>query len=436
MGKKRALLKPERVDRAECVGCDRCVPQPELLLDMVSHVRVGAREARSEAASQLAYGGLVILGLRRRNSGDAWRRMATQVRPEFSSEHVPQRDRPQLRERCILGQLGTEARANKLHELARRFLRFDGAVACVAGEPLCKQPVVPRCVVKDSFQDRRWLGRGRVSRSTGEVLVGDPVWREHLVDNPVRVPQTKHVTSKSLQLWFVAYARLLELHENRTAPIALGPGQIDDYVRRNIAAHVRLDEGPELEVRVLVLRDVRRQSGNRDWRDDTSCLWHSPHFRNKGSELLSSVVPNNDTAIFDAFRQVPCNVILERMHQGAPSSAGTSGRRRPPRPRPRLPVATGASSRLFNAAFTAGEARSRTSSSMDRVGDFRDVHLPSVLSTQKICSTPWAIARLRSVAHFGRTRSGHRCIARCTQSCSPSQSASQVAFSSCCHCLC
>ena len=60
--------------------------------------------------------------------------------------------------------------------------------------------------------------------------------------------------------------------------------------------------------------------------------------------------------------------------------------------------------------------RSRTSSSTGRVGVFRAVHFPSVPSTQNTSSSPWAMARLRSVAHFGTTRSGHRCIARCAQS--------------------
>ena len=38
------------------------------------------------------------------------------------------------------------------------------------------------------------------------------------------------------------------------------------------------------------------------------------------------------------------------------------------------------------------------------------------------------MARLRSLAHFGTTRSGQRCIARWAQSYLPSQSASQVDF--------
>ncbi len=46
------------------------------------------------------------------------------------------------------------------------------------------------------------------------------------------------------------------------------------------------------------------------------------------------------------------------------------------------------------------------------------------------------MARLRSSAHFGTTRSGQRCMARCAQSYLPMQSASQVDFSSFCHGLC
>ena len=46
------------------------------------------------------------------------------------------------------------------------------------------------------------------------------------------------------------------------------------------------------------------------------------------------------------------------------------------------------------------------------------------------------MARLRSLAHFGTTRSGQRCIARCAQSYLPSQSASHVAFNSFCQALC
>ena len=46
------------------------------------------------------------------------------------------------------------------------------------------------------------------------------------------------------------------------------------------------------------------------------------------------------------------------------------------------------------------------------------------------------MARLRSFAHLGTTRSGQRRIARWAQSYFPSQSASQVAFSSFCQDLC
>ena len=50
----------------------------------------------------------------------------------------------------------------------------------------------------------------------------------------------------------------------------------------------------------------------------------------------------------------------------------------------------------------------------------RAVGLLGCTSTQKTSSSPWAMARLRSVAHLGTTRSGQRCIARWAQSYLPS----------------
>src|ERR1700687_6028993 len=79
-------------------------------------------------------------------------------------------------------------------------------------------------------------------------------------------------------------------------------------------------------------------------------------------------------------------------------------------------IGLGESAKLARAALIAGDVRSAMSSAIGRVGVFRAAHLPSLASAQKTSSSPWAIARLRSVAHLGTTRSGQRCIATWAQS--------------------
>src|SRR5439155_7877031 len=128
------------------------------------------------------------------------------------------------------------------------------------------------------------------------------------------------------------------------------------------------------------------------------------------------------------------DIVVQRMHQRLPPSVAAEDAARRPRARP-VPDAVGASGRLFSAAFTAGELRLRTSSSTGLTGVVRAFHFPSAPSTQNTSSTPWAMARLRSVAHFGTTRSGLRCIARCAQSYLPAASSSHLAFSSFCQVL-
>src|SRR3954469_5857678 len=96
------------------------------------------------------------------------------------------------------------------------------------------------------------------------------------------------------------------------------------------------------------------------------------------------------------------------------------------------PPASGASKRLLSAAFTELDVRSRTSASADFFGFSRAFHFSSPSSNQKFSSSLWAIARLRSVAHFGTTRSGQRCIATCDQSYFPATSSFQLLRSSFC----
>src|SRR4051812_43507255 len=79
-------------------------------------------------------------------------------------------------------------------------------------------------------------------------------------------------------------------------------------------------------------------------------------------------------------------------------------------------VGSGAARRLFSAAFAVVEVRSRTKSAIGFCGFLEDFHLPSSSSNQNFFSRPWAMARLRSSAHLGITRSGQRCIAKCAQS--------------------
>jgi hypothetical protein len=92
--------------------------------------------------------------------------------------------------------------------------------------------------------------------------------------------------------------------------------------------------------------------------------------------------------------------------------------------------------RLSRAAATAAEVRSAMRSARGRVGVARGFHLPLASSSQKTSSRPWAMAKERSVAHFGTTRSGHRCMARCDQSYSPATSSrhDSSAFERDCRC--
>ena len=138
-------------------------------------------------------------------------------------------------------------------------------------------------------------------------------------------------------------------------------------------------------------------------------------FIDERRELAALVVPDDDPPRLELVAELLRDVVVKRMHQASPRSATPNGGGRRALGRHSAAPA-GASSRLLSAAFTAGDVRSRTSSSMERVGVLRAVHLPSAPSTQKTSSRPWAMARLRSFAHFGTTRSGQRCIARWAQS--------------------
>ena len=129
------------------------------------------------------------------------------------------------------------------------------------------------------------------------------------------------------------------------------------------------------------------------------------------------------------------DVVVERMHQRLLRLQRVCNPTATRRDR-HSPLAAGLRAGSSSAALTAIEVRSRTSSSTARVGAGRGFHLPSLPSTQKTSSRPCAMARLRSVAHLGTTRSGHRCIARCAQSYLPAQRASHVALSSFCQGLC
>src|SRR5260370_34329157 len=103
----------------------------------------------------------------------------------------------------------------------------------------------------------------------------------------------------------------------------------------------------------------------------------------------------------------------------------------------RLPpaIGLGESPKLTRAALTAGEVRSATSPLVGRVGVLTAAHFASDPSAQKMSSSPWAMARLRSVAHLGTTRSGHRCIATWAQSYLPATSSSHLVRSSFCQTL-
>ena len=93
----------------------------------------------------------------------------------------------------------------------------------------------------------------------------------------------------------------------------------------------------------------------------------APQLRDERRELAAHVVPDDDFSAFQLLGELLDDVVMKWMHQRAPPSAAAFAARRP-RPRPPFALATGASSRLFSAALTAIEVRSRTSSSTGRVG--------------------------------------------------------------------
>src|SRR5262249_30061794 len=162
------------------------------------------------------------------------------------------------------------------------------------------------------------------------------------------------------------------------------------------------------------LAEPRADAGNRHCGNRAGGLWRATQLRDERRELPPNVVPNDEVARLDVVGKLLRHVLVERMHHPSPpSEVAIEAFRRAPRPRPcsaLRPVPAGVSSKLFSAAFTAGDVRSRTSSSTLRVGISRAVHFSLAPSTQNTSSRPWAMARLRSVTHFGTTRSGQRCI--------------------------
>src|SRR5207247_2444771 len=72
----------------------------------------------------------------------------------------------------------------------------------------------------------------------------------------------------------------------------------------------------------------------------------------------------------------------------------------------------------WSAAAVAGWWRCAMSWSTGTVGSLRACHFSPLAGSwaQNTSSRRWAIARLRSLAHLGTTRSGQRCMASCAQS--------------------
>ena len=170
-------------------------------------VRVG--EARAQPPRELAHGRFLVLrlrrsGRRRGSAGGAQR----QVAPELAGEHVAQRDRAQLRQRGVVGQLEPEprprpassARASPPWLRSRRRARRSTSQAA-------RSPSFAARVVEDDLQDRRRLGRRRSGRRASEVLVGDRVGSEHLVDDAVGVALAQDVPREPLELRLVARRR-------------------------------------------------------------------------------------------------------------------------------------------------------------------------------------------------------------------------------------
>ena len=220
--------------------------------------------------------------------------------------------------------------------------------------------------MEDALQDRRRL-RPVACRCTREILVGHlAVERQHLVDDAERVLLEKNVPRELLELRLPRRAGLLELHQHRPTSVSRAAGQVDDDGSRRVTAHKRLDDRAQLEHRAGVLGEGSADSADRDRHGLAAGARATTHLADERRELTALVVPDDDLTALDLVGELLRDVVVERMHQRLPPSA-PAARRRPPRAR-LPPFVAGASSRLFSAAFTAGEVRSRTSSSTERVG--------------------------------------------------------------------
>src|SRR5262245_42003266 len=107
---------------------------------------------------------------------------------------------------------------------------------------------------------------------------------------------------------------------------------------------------------------MRSRAADVDCNRLARCATATAHFFNERLELGALVVPDNDPTVLELVGELLRYVVVKRVHQASPPTAAPAVRR-PRRPRAGLPFATGASSRLFSADFTAGEVRSRTRSS-------------------------------------------------------------------------
>ena len=199
----------------------------------------------------------LLLGSRRLDHRDRRRRVARKVVTELVDEHEAGRLRPDLLCRDAGEQGQPETRFDQTQKFAQCLLGDDLLVVRVVREPPCEEELARRSS-EDRLQDRPLVARARLLQIADDIVVGQRIRSEHVIDCAIRVELPEKRARLPLELRLVRRSSFLEFHQHRIVRIASDAWNVNQ--QRHPARPRRRCPQPQLERRRKTRRSGRQAS--------------------------------------------------------------------------------------------------------------------------------------------------------------------------------
>ena len=216
------------------------------------------------------------------------------------------------------GRLGLESEAeprlDELEELRPGPLRLQLGVVLGAAKPAGEE-LLARRITEDQL-DQGARAAGVLLEEAGDVVVGQPVGGQHLVDVAVGEARAQGVARQALELRLVARAALLELHQDGGRAVAGDAEQVDQQRLGSIELDVGLDRSPEGEEGAVETDDVSLQILDPESRQPAAPRGglQRAELVDEGLELPSRVVEHDDATLAQELVELAGEIAVEGVH--------------------------------------------------------------------------------------------------------------------------